>query len=127
MFTKISGGSRSGAAVSSGGGGEPGGRASPPWLASLVLSLRRGLMGAKKCLGLLSACCVAFVVIATVSMEPLPPPIGGVLGTFIATLGNACSGVVGTKVVSVGGGGGGEREGGVGLEYLRCENGDCKL
>lgn len=82
-------------------------------------------MGAKKCLGLLSACCVAFVVIATVSMEP--PPIGGVLGTFIATLGNAWSGVVGTKVVSVGGGGGGEREGGVGLEYLRCENGDCKL
>lgn len=127
MFTKISGGSRSGAAVSSGGGGETGGRASPPWLASLVLSLRRGLMGAKKCLGLLSACCVAFVVIATVSMVPLPPPIGGVLGTFIATLGNACSGVVGTKVVSVGGGGGGEREGGVGLEYLRCENGDCKL
>lgn len=127
MFTKISGGSRSGAAVSSGGGGEPGGRASPPWLASLVLSLRRGLMGAKKCLGLLSACCVAFVVIATVSMVPLPLPIGGVLGTFIATLGNACSGVVGTKVVSVGGGGGGEREGGVGLEYLRCENGDCKL
>lgn len=84
-------------------------------------------MGAKKCLGLLSACCVAFVVIATVSMVPLPMPIGGVLGTFIATLGNACSGVVGTKVVSVGGGGGGEREGGVGLEYLRCENGDCKL
>lgn len=77
-------------------------------------------------MGLLSACCVAFVVIATVSMVP-PLPIGGVLGTFIATLGNACSGVVGTKVVSVGGGGGGEREGGVGLEYLRCENGDCKL
>lgn len=91
-------------------------------------------MGAKKCLGLLSACCVAFVVIATVSMvPPPPPPIAGVLGTFIATLGNACSVDVGTKVVSVGvaidegGGGGGERDGGVGLEYLRCENGDCKL
>lgn len=83
-------------------------------------------------MGLLSACCVAFVVIATVSMVP-PPPIAGVLGTFIATLGNACSVDVGTKVVSVGvaidggGGGGGERDGGVGLEYLRCENGDCKL
>lgn len=71
-------------------------------------------------------------------VPPLPPLIGGVLGTFIATLGNACSVDVGTKVVSVGvgvpvcpaidgGGGGGERDGGDGLEYLRCENGDCKL
>lgn len=96
-------------------------------------------MGAKKCLGLLSACCVAFVVMATVSMVPPllpPPPIAGVVGAFIATLGNACSVDVGTKVVSVGvgvgvGGGGGERAGVAGggdvFEYLRCENGDCKL
>lgn len=88
-------------------------------------------MGAKKCLGLLSACCVAFVVMATVSMVPLepPPPIGaGVVGTFIATLGNACSVDVGTKVVSVGGGGGGGERGGVDVfEYLRCEKGDCRL
>lgn len=83
-------------------------------------------MGAKKCLGLLSACCVAFVVMATVSMVP---PVGaGVVGTFIATLGNACSVEVGTKVVSVGGGGGGGERGGVDVfEYLRCEKGDCRL
>lgn len=56
-------------------------------------------MGAKKCFGLLSACCVAFVVMATVSMMPL---VVDDVGRFRATLGNACSVAVGTNVVNVG-------------------------
>lgn len=128
----MSGGSRSG------GGGDPGGKSSCscPWpgddsLASLVLSLRRGLIGAKKCLGLLSACCVAFVVMATVSMSPISGGSASWGAAFRAILGIVCWADVGTKVVIVmpggGRGGGGEQEGDDWAEYLRCENGDWRL
>jgi len=122
LFTNISGGSRRG------GGGDPGGKSSCsrscPWLANLVLSLKRGLIGAKKCFGLLSACCAAFVVMATVSMLP---PSGRCVGAFRAILGIVCRVDVGTKVVIVLTGGGGERDGDDISEYLRCVKGDCRL